>query len=192
MVTPVLADPEQRHRHGFNPSVGILDGHTRRHVKYYLRYNTTLRMWRPKAGTPTYTYQRHITGFNWHVDSRNLVGHYRQVGAWEEADRFDTTLLGQGITRFHKDNNPDLLTKEACYDEAGYAMQRLKENSDRIDMTVPAQVLQEPEDVVTVLFVRDGNTVINSLAYIVDLEQGYAISFQGKKLLSTLHLRKVQ
>lgn len=164
----------------------------RRHVKYFLRYDGKLRMWRPKAATSSYTYQRHITGFNWVVDRRNLVGHWRQVGAWEESDRFDTALLQRGITRFHKDNNPDLMTREACYDEAGYSIQELKENSDRIDMNVPAQVLQEPEDVVTVYFERDDNVVINSLGYIIDLSQGYTISYRGGKLSSTLHLRKVQ
>lgn len=177
---------------GESPATGLSRMMGRRHVKYFLRYDGTLRMWRPKAATSTYTYQRHITGFNWVVDSRNLVGHWRQVGAWEEADRFDTALLQRGITRFHKDNNPDLMTKEACYDEGGYAIQRLKENSDRIDINVPAQVLGEPEDVVTIFFERDDNTIINSLDYIVDLEQGQTISFSGKKLGSILHLRKRQ
>lgn len=162
----------------------------RRHIKYFLRYDGTLRMWRPKSASSTWTYQRHITGFHWNVDDRNLVSHWRQVGAWEEADRFDTTLLQKGVHRFHKDDNADLMTKEACYNEAGYAIQRLKEVSNRVDMGVPAQVLQEPEDVVTVLFVRDGNTIINSVDYIIDLEQGLSITFQDEKLGSVLHLRK--
>jgi hypothetical protein len=162
----------------------------RRHIKYFLRYDSTVRMWRPKSDTSTWTYQRHITRFQWNVDRRNLVGHWRQVGAWEEADRFDTTLLQKGVQRFHKDDNPDLMTKQSCYDEAGYAIQRLKEIADRVSMSVPAQVLQEPEDVVTVYFARDGNTIINSVDYIVDLEQGYTVSYENKKLGSTLHLRK--
>jgi hypothetical protein len=162
----------------------------RRHIKYFLRYDGTLRMWRPKAATSTWTYQRQISGFNWNVDYRNLVSHWRQVGAWEEADYLDTALLEKGITRFHKDDNPDLMTKESCYTEAGYAIQRLKEIANRVDMRVPAQVLQEPEDVVTVLFVRDDTTVINSVDYIVDLEASYTVTFSGNKLTTELHLRK--
>ena len=161
-----------------------------RHINYFLRYDGTLRMWRPKASTSTWTYQRHITGFNWQIDTRALVGHYRQVGAWEQADRFSTALLQQGVARFHKANNPDLMTKEACYDEAGYAIQKLQENADRIDMSVPAQVLQEPEDVVTVFFARDDNTVINNLEYIIDIHGAHTVSFADGKLEATLHLRK--
>jgi len=161
-----------------------------RHINYFLRYDGTLRMWRPKSASSSWTYQRHITGFNWQIDNRELASHYRQVGAWEQADVFSTTLLQQGIGRFHKSDNPDLMTKEACYDEANYAIQELRENADRIDMSVPAQVLQEPEDVVTVLFARDGNTVINSLEYIVDINSAHTISFSNDKLVTTLHLRK--
>jgi hypothetical protein len=161
-----------------------------RHINYYLRYDGTLRMWRPKSTTSTWTYQRHITGFNWQVDNRELASHYRQVGAWEQADVFSTALLQQGIGRFHKADNPDLMTKEACYDEATYAIQELQENADRIDMSVPTQALQEPEDVVTILFARDGNTIINSLGYIVDINSAHTISFAEDKLTTTLHLRK--
>lgn len=175
---------------GESPAGGLTRMIGRRHIKYYLRYDWTLRMWRPKSASSTWTYQRHITGFNRNVDYRNLVSHWRQVGAWEEADRFDTDLLQRGITRFHKDNNPDLMTRESCYNEAGYAIQRLKEIADRIDMGIPTQVLQEPEDVVTVFFARDDSTVINSVEYIVDLEQAYSTTYQGKKLKTTLHLRK--
>jgi len=162
----------------------------RRYIKYFLRYDGTMRMWRPKSAASSWIYQRHITGFNWNVDDRDLASHWRQIGAWEEADRFDTTLLQKGVHRFHKDDNPDLMTREACYNEAGYAIQRLKEVADRIDMGVPAQVLQEPEDIVTVFFARDGHTIINSVDYIVDLEQGLSLAFEGSKLSSGLHLRK--
>lgn len=161
-----------------------------RHINYFLRYDSTLRMWRPKSADSSRTYQRHITGFNWQIDNRELASHYRQVGAWEQADVFSTPLLQQGVSRFHKSDNPDLMTKEACYDEATYAIQKLRENADRIDMSVPAQILQEPEDVVTVLFVRDGNTVVDSMEYIVDIHSGHAVSFAGDKLAMTLHLRK--
>lgn len=179
---------------GESPATGLSRMLGRRHIMYFLRYDGTLRMWRPKAAASTYTYQRHITGFNWNIDQRNLVGHWRQVGAWEESDRFDTVLLARGIVRFHSDNNPDLMTKESCYNEAGYAIQRLKENSDRIDMQVPAQVLGEPEDVVTVYFIRDDNVIINNVEYIVDLERGIGIAYDSdsKKLGSMLHLRKRQ
>lgn len=163
----------------------------RRHIKYFLRYDATLRMWRPKDATSTYTYQRHITNFNWDVDHRNLVGHWRQVGAWEQADYLDTAVLAKGVARFHKDNNPDLTAKEACYNEAVYAIQRLNEISDRVDMSVPAQVLQEPEDVATVYFERDGTVVLNNVEYIVDLEQALTLEYRNK-LTTVLHLRKKQ
>lgn len=177
---------------GGSPAHGLATMLGRRHIYYFLRYDGSLRMWRPKASSSDYTYQRHITGFSWDIDSRNLVGHWRQVGAWDDADRLDTALLQRGITRFHKDNNPDLLTREQCYNEAGWSLQRLKEESNRIDLRVPAQVLQEPEDTVTIYFARDGTVIINNLDYIVDLEGGLSLSFRGGQLNSVLRLRKEQ
>jgi len=171
-------------------SLGRLLG--RRHIKYFLRYDNTLRMWRPKAQSSAYTYDNNITDFAQIIDDRGLISHWRQVGAWEQADRFDTTLIGKGIQRFRKDDNAELTTVEACYDEAGYALQELKENSDRVDITVPAQVLQEPEDVVTVYFERDGNVILNSLDYIIDLGRAYSISYRDGRLKATLHLRREQ
>jgi hypothetical protein len=173
-----------------SPASGLGRAVGRRFIRYFLRYDGALRMWRPKSATSSYTYDNHITGFNWDVDYRQQVSHWRQVGAWEQVDRFDTTLLQRGIQRFRRDDNPELKNREMCYNEAGYAIQHLKEKADCIDMDVPAQVLQEPEDVVTVYFARDGSVVINNVDYIVDIEQSQALSFQGDKLASTLHLRK--
>ena len=164
----------------------------KRHVVYFLRYDATLRMKRPTTGTSVYTYDRseHVTKFDWVVDPRDLIAHWRQVGAWEEADLIDTTLVQRGIGTFCRDDNPDLLTEEACYAEAGYAIQRRKEDSDRIDLSTVPQVLQEPEDIVEVTFARDGNTIIDAVDYIVDLERPYQLVFRGGKLGVRLFLRK--
>jgi len=164
----------------------------KRHIKYFLRYDATLRMFRPATGTSVYTYDRseHVTKFDWIVDGRDLIAHWRQVGAWEEADLIDTALVQRGIGTFYRDDNADLLTEEACYDEAGFAIQRRKENADRIELGTVPQVLQEPEDIVEVTFARDGTTIIDAVDYIVDLERPYQIAFRGGKLGVRLFLRK--
>lgn len=123
----------------------------RRHINYYVRFNGSLRAWRPKAVASSLTL---TTGDIAHHeeahDRRGLVSHWRQVGAWDKADAFDATLLDQIGHRFHKDDNPDLLTVDDCETEAALSLTRAQEYAHTLGIRAPFCVFLEPEDRLTI------------------------------------------
>ena len=136
---------------GETPGGALMRAVGMRHVNYFVRYDGTLRVWRPKASTSADTLgSADIDEVVEIVDRRGLVSHWRQVGAWDSADAYDTELLDKIGHRFHKDDNPDLLTEGECQTEADAAIVRSKEYAHRLNAAMPYLPLLEPEDRVTI------------------------------------------
>jgi len=123
----------------------------RRHIRYFMRFNGVLRAWRPKAQATALT--RAATAVYSHgesVDRRQVVSHWRQVGAWDMADAYDADLMAAIGHRFHLDENPDLMTEDECEAEAAYNLDAIKENAHGLQADFPMMVFLEPEDRLTI------------------------------------------
>jgi len=151
----------------------------RRHINYYVRFDGSLRAWRPKAQSATRTLdtERLIYVTDHTIDRTGLVSHWRQVGAWETADAWDETLLYQLGHKFHKDDNPDLMTEEDCQTEADASILRTQEYAETQGAELTYSPFQEPEDRIDIL----GDPWL-----ITD----YDISLQAGELTSVTNLRK--
>jgi len=123
----------------------------RRHINYFVRWDGTLKAWRPQAVASSETLTlADLDSVSEIIDRRGLVSHWRQVGAWDVADAWDTDLLTKIGHRFHKDDNPDLLTEDDCEREAGYSLARSKQYAHQLVTAGPYLPLLEPEDRVTI------------------------------------------
>jgi len=123
----------------------------RRHINYYVRFEGGLRAWRPKVVASSLTLGTgDVSAHTEAIDRRGLVSHWRQVGAWDSADAFDEDLLEQIGHRFHKDDNPDLMTQEDCQTEAEHSLVRAQEYAHQLQADMPFCVLLEPEDRLTI------------------------------------------
>lgn len=131
---------------GEQPIGALQRGLGRRHVNYFARFDGTLRAWRPKAQWLVLALtESEINSHHEEKEARALLTHWRQVGAWHEADAWNTLypVLGH---RFHKDDNPDLMTLGDVQREAEYNLARIEEYAHTIQFEAPFCVLLEPED----------------------------------------------
>ena len=163
---------------GETPGGALMRAVGMRHINYFVRYDGTLKAWRPKASTTATTLGR--SDLDEHVeviDRRGLVSHWRQVGAWDSADAFDTDLLDLIGHRFYKDDNPDLMTEDECQVEADAALVRSQEYAHRLSVAGPYLPLLEPEDRVT----------INGVDWIVT---SYGVEYKAGALLAKVVLRE--
>lgn len=140
----------------------------RRHINYFARWNGELRAWRPKAQTSKHVYtadEAYVS--NEQIDRRGLISHWRQIGAWDVADAWDEELLEAIGHRFHKDDNPDLMTEGECQVEAEQSLIRSREYAHTLGVEAPMNVFLEPEDRVTI---RDEEWILT--AYSLALRAG--------------------
>jgi hypothetical protein len=123
----------------------------RRHINYFVRYDGSLQAWRPSQVASSATMVLgDVDEVIEIVDRRGLVSHWRQVGAWDSADAYNTTLLVSIGHRFHKDDNPDLMTEDDCQNEATLSLVRAQEYAHQAEVSAPFLPLLEPEDRIAV------------------------------------------
>lgn len=135
----------------------------RRHINYFVRWNGQMRAWRPKAQDSTATISAsRVYDHNEQRDRRGLVSHWRQIGAWDVADAYDETLMASIGHRFHKDDNPDLMSESECETEADQNLVRAKEYAHTLDTDTPTMIFTEPEDRVTI---RDNEWILTSYGF---------------------------
>ena len=135
----------------------------RRHINYFVRWNGELRAWRPKAQDTTKTIiESRVYTHNEQRDRRGLISHWRQIGAWDVADAYDEDLLAAIGHRFHKDDNPDLMSESECETEAAQSLIRAKEYAHTLDVEMPFPVFTEPEDRLTI---RDDDWIMTSYRF---------------------------
>ncbi len=140
----------------------------RRHINYFVRFNGKIRAWRPKSQAAVTAFTDPTTySHGEKVDRIGLVSHWRQIGAWETADAYDEALMAAIGHRFHKDDNPDLMTEDECETEAEQNLVRAKEYAHTVEADHPFYVFLEPEDRVTI----DGDDWILT-NYSTDLKAG--------------------
>lgn len=136
---------------GENPAGALSRAIGRRHINHFVRFNGELRAWRPKAADSVLTLGiGDVYQHDEKIDRKGLVSHWRQIGAWHVADAHDTDLLAQLGHKFHKDDNPDLMTEQECEDEAERSIVRCKEYSHVVSADYPLYMFQEPEDRITI------------------------------------------
>jgi hypothetical protein len=119
----------------------------RRRIHYRMRFNGSLKANRIKASSNTRTISdSNIDSYTEVHDKKVHASHYRQVGAYEWADQYDTDLLQQIGHRFRKDDNPDLMDYSDCYQEAEQSLNRMAEYAHAARVSFPYSPLQETED----------------------------------------------
>ncbi|NIV33095.1 MAG: hypothetical protein GWN58_27700 [Anaerolineae bacterium] len=136
---------------GETPGSALSRAIGRRHINRFVRFDGSLRVWRPKArSADLLLYESDLERFSETLDYRQLVSHWRQVGAWDTADAWDYTLLEQVGHRFVKDDNPNLMTVADCTNEATYALTRAQEYAHGVGIVAPCCPVLEPEDRVAI------------------------------------------
>lgn len=132
-----------------------------RHVRMFARYDGTLRVWKPAAVSSSATVlEKNIIDYQRTLDRRGLISHTRVWGAFVSADAIDTTIAKLIGHRYMRIDNPNLMTEQECVDEAEYVIDRSQEQSDTAKMRIPALVLIEPEDRLTI---PDGDYLIEAI-----------------------------
>jgi hypothetical protein len=143
-----LIDPGQPPGSGMSRAIGT----TR--VNYMCRYDNTIRVWRPGDRAVDWTPE---TGRIGRVDSRRSTGaptHARVQAAIHEADNFEDD---DGMVRMHRfmlHNDPNIMTEEEAYNEAGLVIHDNKERAEVSRLTLAPNYLIEPNDRVD----YDGNS----------------------------------
>ena len=153
----------------------------RRHIKFFMRFDNALRMWRPKDTDSVYTYDSNVVTLSRRHNQPVLASHTRVVGATDQADTYDKALSGKIGHSFRKLDDPDLMTFDEAEAEAGYYADMAVSQFDTVTIEVPAQVLQEIEDKVTI---TQGEV---SGDYYVD---HFSLSAKGSTLKAMLYGRR--
>lgn len=136
---------------GETPAGGLSRAIGRRHINFFIRYDGSMRVWRPKQVSASATLTTaDIDDTSEAYDHRQLVSHWRQIGAWDTADAWDESLLASLGHRFHVDDNPDLMTEDDCDTEATNSLTRAQEYAHTMSVQLPYHVLLEPEDRITI------------------------------------------
>jgi hypothetical protein len=152
----------------------------RRHINYFVRFDGSLRAWRPKAATVSRTIDTDMEDaymYEHRIDRKALVSHWRQVGAWDTADSFDDDLMANIGHKFHKDDNPDLMTEDDCQNEADRSIIRAQEYAEVLSAAFIYCPFMEPEDVIS----------FNGTSWIVSDYDG---SLNAGELTANAHMRK--
>lgn len=130
------------------PLAGLQRTMEGRYLKYFMRWDGSLRAWKKKARDVTLTVD-HLMGLKRIYDLPALVTHARMMGAWVWAEAINEDLVRQYGHRFFEDNNSMLLTEEECVVESVNTIRRSEEAAFGIDLQAPFQLFLEPEDRIT-------------------------------------------
>jgi hypothetical protein len=143
----------------------------RRRIHSCVRFDGSLRAMRVKASSNTRTISdSYVSRYHPRRDKKQHASHYRQVGAYDSADAYDTDLLEAIGHRFRKDDNPDLMHRDDCEREAAEYLNLMAEGAFVAGVTFPFGPFQEIEDRVS----------IKSLDWILS---GYSIQLQAGALM---------
>jgi hypothetical protein len=119
----------------------------RRRIHTCVRFDGSLRAMRVKASSGTRTLSdSYVSKYNPKRDKKAHAAHYRQVGAFDSADAYDTDLLEAIGHRFRKDDNPDLMHRDDCEREAAEYLNLMAEGAFVAGITFPYCPFQEIED----------------------------------------------
>lgn len=118
-----------------------------RYLRYFVRYNGALRVWRPKSIDEVHAFaEEDIYEGRKALDLGQLATHVRMVGAYTWAEAVDVDMMHQFEHRFREDNNPMLMSEKECYTEAVRTLKRMREQAIAEQARTPFTPLLEPED----------------------------------------------
>jgi hypothetical protein len=142
------------------------------YLKFWMRQNGDFKLYRPGTieSSQELSHDR-IEGLYENFDNRALRSHVRMAGAYAEAEYIDEELRSQIGYRFELANNPFLLTSTVCRAEAKRFINRLKSEANTIQFSMPASLLLEYEDRITIVDEFDVETdwVVQSINYSVTM-----------------------
>jgi len=118
------------------------------HIKFFMRFDGTLRAWKPKLVTAaqTYTDIEDVTQKNITIDARGLKTHVRLTGGYTQAECARPDLIAKYGHRFAEVSNPYILTVSECFEEAGLTIKRMEEQLETETFSASYSPLLEPED----------------------------------------------
>lgn len=125
----------------------VLEG---RYVKYFVRYDGTLRAWRSQPTPASASFGKgDVYVFETKDDRREIFNHVRMMGAYEYAEYKDMGLIGAYGHKFTERNNPYLMSEPECYQQAQNEIRRMKERAYQQTIQTRFSPHLEPEDRVT-------------------------------------------
>lgn len=137
---------------GEAPAGGLTRALEGRYVKFFLRYNGSVRAWRPHAISSAFTFNNssHIDDKQITLDLREAYNHVRMLGAYEIAEYVRDDLLDNHRHRFLETNNPYLMSEAECYDQARKETYRIEQQTKTGTISGAVTPLLEPEDRIAV------------------------------------------
>lgn len=116
-------------------------------LMYLARYDGTMRVRRPGDRAMDYAVQEdEVLRFMPRHEYRDTLTHIRAIGAFHSVDRFNDTEGEVHMHRFHQSDNPNLMTEEDVYDEAGYQLNEAKEEQGSYQLVLPLKPFIERQD----------------------------------------------
>lgn len=151
---------------GENPSGAIQRAIEDRYIKSWVRWNGSLRAWKPKARltyltiakTKEFSLQRTL-------DIRQIFSHVRMLGAFQWVQVSDPDLERRFGHRYREVNNTALWNADDCYREAQRLIIRAKEQANQAQINTLGLIYLEPDDR---LKLPDMKTDSDYIDYIVD------------------------
>lgn len=132
---------------GESPMGGLQRTIEGRYLRFFIRYDGSLRVFRTKAVASSET----LLNEEFYVTSlisnlTDLATHIRMVGAYIWSEYFDPALSQLYGHRFREINNPMLITEGECETEAQRTIVRSQESVFQEQANMPFLPLIEPED----------------------------------------------
>lgn len=132
-----------------------------RYLKFHIRHNGGLRAWKSKPISSTRTFSDlddvYVRGRSY--DKRQLYSHVRLLGAYTQAEYVSGRLVKEVGHRFTEVNNPYVMTKDDCYQEAKDHIRRMSEQALVEEIISPFTPLIEIEDRITT---SDGERIVTT------------------------------
>lgn len=104
----------------------VLDG---RNIKYFARYDRTVRTWKPKTQSVVQSTTNDVEQTQLVYNPHLVKTHIRMVGAYDYAEFIRLDLIPKYDHVFQEINNPYLMSEADCYTEAQHAIFRLMEQA---------------------------------------------------------------
>jgi hypothetical protein len=154
-----------------------------RYIKYWMRWNGKLKVWKPKARAVSLTMTRQrLFSLELVRDSRQIINHVRVLGAFHFVQVMDDGLIRQFGHRFRELQNTSAWNADDCFTIGNEMLIRSKEQAFQARLESFGLVLSEVEDRIKVV-----NTADTLVDYIID---GMGWSYENGSLRVSGSLRQ--
>jgi hypothetical protein len=144
IVNYLSIDPGESPGQGMSRAIGT----TR--IQYFARFDGTMQVRRPgnRASDWTLPVARALRVTD-RDNKRGTLTRVRAIGVLHSVDRFDDDEGDVHMMQFAQVDDPNLMSEEEIYDEAGYRLNEAKELQKPYQITIPSNVCLEPNDIIT-------------------------------------------